>query len=58
MRKLYLVTALAGSHIAGYRNPGAGETLHLTERQAEHELRIGAVEGPIDQAAAKQRSRK
>jgi hypothetical protein len=37
----YEVTDLAGPTVAGFQNPGAGEVMELTERQAEHPLRLG-----------------
>lgn len=46
----FTVTDKAGSHIAGMKNPGAGETITLTEREAAHDLRSGAI---IPQAEAK-----
>ena len=41
------VTALAGREVAGKRNPGAGETITLSEKQAEHPLRLGHIERPV-----------
>jgi hypothetical protein len=37
----YEVTDQAGPTVAGFQNPGVGETIELTERQAEHPLRLG-----------------
>lgn len=47
MKHEYEVTSLAGPKIAGaVANPGTGETVHLTEEQAEHPLRLGHVRKP------------
>jgi hypothetical protein len=37
----YEVTDLAGPTVAGFQSPGVGEVVELTERQAEHPLRLG-----------------
>lgn len=47
MKKTYLVTEAAGLFVAGQRSPGAGKSLLLTGRQAEHPKRLGhIVEAP------------
>ena len=54
----YAITERAGPFVAGFRNPGVGTVLELSERQAAHELRLGtlidlsippAVTGPLQQ---------
>ena len=39
----YAITERAGPFVAAYRNTGVGTVLDLTERQAEHELRLGTL---------------
>jgi hypothetical protein len=39
----YANTERAGPFVAGHRNTGVGTVLDLTERQAEHELRLGTL---------------
>jgi hypothetical protein len=39
----YAITERAGPFVAGIRNTGVGTVLELTERQAEHELRLGTL---------------
>ena len=39
----YAITERAGPFVAAHRNTGVGSVLHLTERQAEHELRLGTL---------------
>ncbi len=39
----YAITEKAGPFVAGHRNAGVGTVLHLSERQAEHELRLGTL---------------
>lgn len=39
----YAITERAGPFVAGIRNAGVGTVLELTERQAEHELRLGTL---------------
>ena len=39
----YAITERAGPFVAGTRNTGVGTVLDLTERQAEHELRLGTL---------------
>lgn len=41
--KAYLITELAGDEVAGIRNPGINETIHLTDLAAEHPLRLGHI---------------
>lgn len=41
--KSYVVTPLAGPFVAGRRNAGTGETLTLSDREAAHDLRLGAL---------------
>jgi hypothetical protein len=51
----YAITERAGPFVAGYRNTGVGTVLELTERQAEHELRLGtltALDAVVAPAAA------
>lgn len=42
----FIVTKRAGKEVAGLPNPGVGKTLELSEKQAEHPLRIGHIERP------------
>lgn len=42
-QKKYVITAKAGKHVAGHRNPGVGNTLMLTERQAKYEVSNGSL---------------
>ena len=39
----YIITEKAGRFVAGMRNPGAGVTIKLSDRQAAHDLRVGAL---------------
>lgn len=39
----YAITERAGHFVATHRNTGVGTILHLSERQAEHELRLGTL---------------
>jgi hypothetical protein len=39
----YAITEKAGPFVATYRNSGVGTVLELTERQAEHEVRLGTL---------------
>jgi hypothetical protein len=39
----YAITERAGPFVAAHRNTGVGTLLELTERQAEHELRLGTL---------------
>lgn len=47
----YAITERAGPFVAGIRNTGVGTVLDLTERQAEHELRLGTLTA-LDVASA------
>ena len=52
----YAITEKAGSFVASYRNSGVGTVLELTERQAEHELRLGTLRA-LDSARAETQPR-
>jgi len=39
----YAITEKAGPFVAGFRNPGVGTVLELSDRQAAHELRLGTL---------------
>ena len=39
----YAITERAGRFVAGHTNTGVGTVLTLTEKQAEHELRLGTL---------------
>ena len=39
----YAITERAGPFVAAHRNTGVGTVLELTERQAEHEVRLGSL---------------
>ena len=39
----YAITERADPFVAAHRNTGVGTVLDLTERQAEHELRLGTL---------------
>ena len=39
----YAITETAGRFVAGTNNTGVGTVLTLTEKQAEHEVRLGAL---------------
>jgi len=39
----YAITEKAGRFVAAHRNTGVGMVLELTEKQAEHELRLGTL---------------
>ena len=43
----YAITEKAGRFVAGTNNTGVGTVLTLTEKQAEHEVRLGALQ-PLD----------
>ena len=47
----YAITERAGPFVAAHRNTGVGTVLDLTERQAEHELRLGTL-AALDVAVA------
>lgn len=48
MKITYIVTDEAGRDVAGMASPGAGQTIRLTEAQAEHPLRLGHIRLPLD----------
>ena len=52
----YAITEKAGPFVATYRNSGVGTVLELTERQAEHELRLGTLRA-LDSARAETQPR-
>lgn len=39
----YDITEKAGPFVAAHRNTGVGTILQLSDRQAEHELRLGTL---------------
>ena len=39
----YAITETAGRFVAGTNNTGVGTVLTLTEKQAEHEVRLGTL---------------
>ena len=39
----YAITEKAGRFVAAHRNTGVGMVLELTEKQAEHEVRLGSL---------------
>jgi hypothetical protein len=43
----YAITEKAGRFVAGQNNTGVGTILTLTEKQAEHEVRLGSLQ-PLD----------
>ena len=47
--KRYAITDKAGRFVAGQSNTGVGSILTLTDKQAEHEVRLGTLQ-PLDQA--------
>ncbi len=49
----YAITEKAGRFVAAHRNTGVGTILDLTERQAEHELRLGTLIRIREAAAAR-----
>jgi hypothetical protein len=49
----YAITETAGRFVAGQTNPGVGTVLELTEKQAEHEVRLGSLRALDVKAAAK-----
>lgn len=55
----FTITELAGREVAGMRNPGAGETITLSEKQARHPLRLGHIKrlAPTKAAPAKRESK-
>lgn len=55
MKTPFYVTARAGKEVAGFRSPGAGEMILLTEEQAAHPLRLKHItrEAPVKAAMPK-----
>lgn len=49
----YAITEKAGRFVAGQNNTGVGTVLTLTEKQAEHEVRLGSLQ-PLDVPAAEE----
>jgi hypothetical protein len=49
----YAITEKAGRFVAGQTNNGAGTVLELTEKQAEHEVRLGTLV-PLDVETAEE----
>ena len=45
----YAITKKAGPFVAGTNNTGVGTVLTLTEKRAEHEVRLGTLQ-PLDGA--------
>jgi hypothetical protein len=57
----YAITERAGRFVAGHTNTGVGTVLTLTEKQAEHEVRLGTLirlDRPPKAAPGPPRSRK
>lgn len=50
----YAITETAGRFVAGQTNTGVGRILILTEKQAEHEVRLGSLRALDVKPAAKQ----
>lgn len=50
----YAITETAGRFVAGQTNMGVGSVLTLTEKQAEHEVRLGSLRALDVKPAAKQ----
>ena len=50
----YAITETAGRLVAGQTNTGVGTILTLTEKQAEHEVRLGSLRALDVKPAAKQ----
>ncbi len=50
----YAITETAGRFVAGQTNTGVGSILTLTEKQAEHEVRLGSLQALDVKPAAKQ----
>jgi hypothetical protein len=51
----YAITEKAGRFVAGQNNTGVGAVLTLTEKQAEHELRLGTLQALDGKSAAKRK---
>lgn len=49
----YAITETAGRFVAGQTNTGVGTVLELTEKQAEHEVRLGSLRALDVKPAAK-----
>lgn len=49
----YAITETAGRFVAGQTNTGVGTILILTEKQAEHEVRLGSLRALDVKPAAK-----
>lgn len=49
----YAITETAGRFVAGQTNTGVGTILTLTEKQAEHEVRLGSLRALDVKPAAK-----
>lgn len=49
----YAITETAGRFVAGQTNTGVGTVLELTEKQAEHEVRLGSLRALDVKSAAK-----
>ena len=49
----YAITETAGRFVAGQTNTGVGTVLELTEKQAEHEVRLGSLRALDVKTAAK-----
>lgn len=56
-RSPFKVTDKAGHFVAGRRSPGVGETLQLTEEEAEIALNLGELER-VDPPAGKSKKAK
>ena len=50
----YAITETASRFVAGQTNTGVGTVLELTEKQAEHEVRLGSLRALDVKPAAKQ----
>jgi hypothetical protein len=50
----FAITETAGRFVAGQTNTGVGTVLELTEKQAEHEVRLGSLRALDVKPAAKQ----
>lgn len=49
----YAITETAGRFVAGQTNTGVGSVMELTEKQAEHEVRLGSLRALDVKPAAK-----
>jgi hypothetical protein len=50
MKSEYIVTDKAGFEVAGRRSPGVGKSVFLTDKQAEHPLRLKEIARPTPAA--------